>query len=351
MNQRGVNERPANGEGPKSMRCTVIAEIGQAHDGSLGTAHAYIDAAANAGADAVKFQTHIAAAESTPAEPWRVKFSLQDVTRYDYWRRMEFSAEQWAGLKDHAEQRGLTFISSPFSLEAAELLLRIGIDAWKVASGEMNNPLLFSVIRDSGLPVYMSTGMSSLAEVEDAVKYLRRRNSRITVMQCTSLYPCPAEKVGLNVIELYRQRFRCDVGLSDHSGCIYAGLAAATVGISALEVHITFSRESFGPDVPASLTTAELRQLIEGVRFIERMRSNPVEKDHVAKEMGEMRRTFRKSIVLRYSLEAGSRLRPEDMAVKKPGNGIPAEMLPGLIGRELKRPVSRDAFLSEEDLL
>src|SRR5439155_15771474 len=106
--------------------CFVVAEVAQAHDGSLGTAHAYIDAAARAGADAVKFQTHIAAAESTPGEPWRVKFSLQDASRYEYWKRMEFTEEQWVGLKTHADQRGLKFISSPFSMEAEDLLDRVG---------------------------------------------------------------------------------------------------------------------------------------------------------------------------------------------------------------------------------
>ena len=122
-----------------SLHTTIIAEVAQAHDGSLGMAHAYIDAIANAGADAVKFQTHIASAESTPGEPWRVKFSQQDATRYDYWKRMEFTEEQWQGLKKHADERGLKFLSSPFSVEAVELLTRVGVAAWKVASGEVSN--------------------------------------------------------------------------------------------------------------------------------------------------------------------------------------------------------------------
>ena len=120
-----------------SQACYIVAEMAQAHDGSLGTAHAYIDAIAKAGADAIKFQTHIAAAESTPSEPWRVKFSPQDATRYDYWKRMEFTEKQWHGLKKHADERGLKFLSSPFSVEAVELLTRVGVAAWKVASGEV----------------------------------------------------------------------------------------------------------------------------------------------------------------------------------------------------------------------
>ena len=123
----------------KGQPVFIIGEIAQAHDGSLGAAHAYIDAIANTGADAVKFQTHIAEAESSPRERWRVNFSYQDKTRFDYWKRMEFTLEQWKGLKKHAEEKGLIFLSSPFSSEAVEILERIGVSAWKVASGEVNN--------------------------------------------------------------------------------------------------------------------------------------------------------------------------------------------------------------------
>ncbi|MBI4236519.1 MAG: N-acetylneuraminate synthase family protein, partial [Chloroflexi bacterium] len=165
--------------------CVVIGEVAQTHDGSLGLAHAFIDAIASAGADAVKFQTHIAAAESTPSEPWRVKFSPQDETRYAYWRRMEFTEEQWRGLKRHAEERGLLFLSTPFSLEAVELLERVGVAAWKVGSGETGNiPMLQRMLR-SGTPVLLSTGMSPLAEVDAAVEQVKARDVPLAVLQCT----------------------------------------------------------------------------------------------------------------------------------------------------------------------
>jgi N,N'-diacetyllegionaminate synthase len=331
-------------------RCFVIAEVAQAHDGSLGTAHAHIDAAANAGADAVKFQTHIAAAESTPSEPWRIRFSPQDATRYDYWRRMEFTEEQWAGLRKHAVERNLIFMSSPFSAAAAELLRRIGIQAWKIASGEVNNPQLIASVADSGLPVYVSTGMSRLEEVQRAVETLRLRAIAFTLLQCTSLYPCPPEKIGLNLIAEYQRRFECPVGLSDHSGTIFAGLAAATLGIAALEVHIILCRESFGPDVASSVTTAEFRELVDGIRFIERMRANPVDKDMLADELDQTRRIFRKSIVTTCELKPGEPIRPEWLTLKKPGTGLSAERLPDLIGRSVRRAVPEGAFLAEQDL-
>ncbi|NUZ05242.1 N-acetylneuraminate synthase family protein [Schlegelella sp. ID0723] len=329
----------------------MVAEIAQAHDGSLGQAHAYIDCAAAAGADAVKFQTHIAAAESTPAEPWRVKFSRQDETRYAYWKRMEFTAEQWAGLKAHAEDKGLVFLSSPFSIEAVELLRRIGISAWKVASGELTNlPMLREIARDRR-PIMLSTGMSPLDEIEPAAALVRDAGAPLAVFQCTTRYPSPPETIGLNVLDELRQRFGCAVGLSDHSGTIFPALAASAAHrIEVLEIHLTMSREMFGPDVPASVTPPELRTICDGIRFIERMRAAPVDKSRVDPSVGAMRDIFFKSVVALRDLPAGSVLAREDLGVKKPGTGIPAAELDRVVGKVLRRAVERDVPLGADDI-
>lgn len=332
-------------------RVLIIGEVAQAHDGSLGMAHSYIDAIADAGADAVKFQTHIAAAESTPTEPWRVKFSHQDATRYDYWKRMEFTEEQWCGLRKHTNERGLKFLSSPFSIEAVELLTRVGVAAWKIASGEISNTPMFERIVATKLPVILSSGMSSISEIDTAVERVKAAKLPLTLLQCTSLYPCPAERIGLNLIPFFRERYACGVGLSDHSGTIYPGLAAATLGIDWLEVHVTLSREMFGPDVPVSLTTTELRRLVDGVRFIEKMNAHHLDKDALAVEMQPVRDLFTKSVVARFDLSAGSVLRQQDLTVKKPGTGIPASQLPSIIGRALRHAVREDQVLQESDLL
>ncbi len=329
--------------------CLIIGEVAQAHDGSLGTAHSYIDAIANAGADAVKFQTHIADAESTPDEPWRVKFSPQDDTRFEYWQRMEFTEQQWHGLKQHADERGLLFLSSPFSNEAVELLTRVGVAAWKVASGEVNNKGMFELMTAAGLPFILSTGMSPLTEIDNAVAWVKQKNLPLAVLQCTSAYPCPAEQVGLNLVSFFRERYGCPAGLSDHSGCIFPGLAAAAQGAEVLEVHVTFSRESFGPDVPASLTTGELRQLVEGVRFIERMNAHPVDKDDMASELDGLRGMFNKSIVARTDLPAGITVAEEHLAFKKPGRGIPAGRVGDILNRRLRHSVAANTMLSESD--
>jgi N,N'-diacetyllegionaminate synthase len=334
----------------QSGRCLIIAEVGLAHDGSLGLAHAFVDEAARGGADAVKFQTHIAAAESTPAEPFRVKFSRQDATRYEYWQRMEFSEEQWRGLADHAREKGLLFLSSPFSVEAVDLLARVGMPMWKIASGEVSNRPLLEAVAASGRPVLLSSGMSTLAELDIAVERVRRAGAPLGVLQCTTAYPCPPERIGLNMLAVLRERYGCFVGLSDHSGTIYPGIAAATLGGDILEVHITMSRGMFGPDVPASVTIEELRQLVDGVRFVERMRAHPIDKDAVAADMAPLRAIFTKSVVAREPVSAGTVLDARQLTVKKPGTGIPAERLPELVGRRLRRDLAADEMVREDDL-
>ncbi|MEN6572117.1 MAG: N-acetylneuraminate synthase family protein [Anaerolineaceae bacterium] len=327
----------------------IVGEVAQAHDGSLGTAHAFIDVIADAGADAVKFQTHIAKAESSPQEPFRVKFSFQDATRYDYWKRMEFTSEGWQGLADHARKRGLIFLSSPFSEEAVDLLDRIGMPAWKVASGEVNNPLLLERIAKTGKPVLLSSGMSSIAEIDEVVKAIQALNLPLMVLQCTSKYPSKPEDVGLNMLETFRERYQTPVGLSDHSGKIYPGLAAAALGVEMIEVHVTLSRQMFGPDVVASLTPGELAQLVEGVRFIEKTKANPMAKDENAASMKEMRALFGKSLVAARDLQGGEILQRRDVTVRKPGTGIPAADAFKYIGRKLIKNVNEDEFFSSGD--
>jgi N-acetylneuraminate synthase len=336
---------PRRGDG-----CLVIGEVAQAHDGSLGMAHAFIDALARAGADAVKFQTHIASAESTPAERWRTNFSHQDSSRYDYWKRMEFSESQWVGLRKHADEVGLMFLSSPFSPEAVALLTRVGVAAWKIASGEVGTTTMLEPMIETGWPMLLSTGMSGLCEIDDTVRTIQSRGVPLAVLQCTSSYPCPAEKIGLNMIPHFRERYRCAVGLSDHSGTIYPGLAAAVLGAEVVEVHVTLSREMFGPDAEASITTAELRQLVEGIRFIERALGHPVDKNQLALEAQPLRKLFMKSVVARTDLSTGTVLRPDDLQVKKPGDGIPAARVSELIGMTLVRDVKTDELIRESDV-
>src|ERR671916_636296 len=332
-------------------RVVVVGEVGQAHEGSLGMAHAFVDAIADAGADAVKFQTHIAAAESRTDEPWRVEFSYADDSRYEYWKRMEFTAQAWSGLRRHAEDRGLAFLSTPFSLEAVDLLRGVGVAAWKVASGEVANPQLLDAVAQDGAPVLLSSGMSGWVELDSAVARLRGAGAGpLVVLQCTSAYPLTPQRLGLNVLAQIRDRYSCATGLSDHSGTIFPALAAVALGGRVIEVHVTLSREMFGPDVAASVTSSELRLLVEGVRYVEAALAAPVDKDEVATELAPMRVLFGRSLVARRALPAGHVLAATDLTAKKPGGALPPARLQSLVGCRLRRALQPDEPVGDEDI-
>lgn len=331
------------------MSVQLIAEIAQAHEGSLGLAHSYIDALAETGVDSVKFQTHIASAESSEFEPFRVKFSYADATRYDYWKRMEFTPEQWAGLKQHCEDKGLEFISSPFSNAAVELLEKLGVKRYKIGSGEVNNHLMLGVIGQTGKPVLLSSGMSSLQELDAAVALLRPYGNPITLLQCTTAYPTSPQEWGLNVLALLKERYQLPIGFSDHSGDIYACLAALSLGAEVLEFHAVFDQRMFGPDATASLTMEQIKKLVCGVRQIEKALFTPVDKN-TNEQFQPLKQIFEKSLALNKDLPAGYMLSVSDLEAKKPkGYGIPADQFREVLGKPLKVSKKAWEFLNETD--
>jgi N,N'-diacetyllegionaminate synthase len=331
-------------------RPLLIAEVAQGHDGSLGFAHAFIDVVADAGFDAIKFQTHIAEAESTKDEPFRVPFSFEDATRFDYWRRMEFMPVQWQGLAEHAHKRSLLFLSSCFSLEAVEMMQKIGMPAWKVGSGEIHSDGLLDAMAATGKPILFSTGLSGFAAVERQVERLVAHGAPIALFQCTTRYPTSFEEVGLNAIDALHDRFGCPVGLSDHSGTIWPSVAAMARGAPLIEVHVALHRGQFGPDTPASLEPHELAQVVQGRNAIFAMLSSPVDKDKIEREAGNLRQIFGRSLALKRALPAGTVLRQEHLMMKKPGGGLQQEDLPQILGRRLRHELAPDRLLRLEDL-
>ena len=329
----------------------IVMEVAQAHDGSLGTAHAFIDLAADVGADAVKFQTHIASAESTKLEPFRVKFSRQDVSRYDYWKRMEFSTDQWVGLAGHAEEKGLVFLSSPFSIEAVDMLEKCHVPAWKVGSGEITNTLLLDRMIETGKPILLSTGMSSWGEIDVVVQRVQNAGIPLILYQCTSQYPCQPKDIGLSLINTMQERYKLPVGLSDHSGSPYFSIAAVALGAASVEVHMTLSEYAFGPDVLSSLDPCNLKRLVEGIRLVEKAMYCFVEKDAMAEHLSGMRSMFGRSVVARYDLKKNLLLSREHLTVKKPAGGIAPAEIDCLLGKRLIRDLPIDSVLSLEDVL
>lgn len=328
----------------------IIAEIGQAHEGSLGIAHSYIDALATTGVDAIKFQTHIAQAESSIHEPFRVRFSYEDDTRFQYWKRMEFTLEQWAGLKEHCEDKGLEFISSPFSNAAVELLEKLDVKRYKIGSGEVSNLLMLELIARTQKPVILSSGMSSYNELDKTVSFLKVRNVPLSILQCTTAYPTDPAEWGLNVIEEMKDRYQVPIGFSDHSGDIFACLAATSLGANLLEFHVVFDKQMFGPDARSSLTIQDTMRLVQGVRLISESLQSPIDKTENSR-FTELKTIFEKSLAINKDLKRGYQLKIDDLEAKKPkGYGIDAKLFNDILGKRLTADMKAGSFLNENDL-
>lgn len=323
----------------------VIAEVGNTHEGSEGLAQCIIRTVADCGADAVKFQTHIFDAESLPGAPNPPYFRGE--SRKAYFDRTGFGPEQWARLRRFAEQEcGLDFLSSPFSLEAVDLLEAAGVTGYKIASGEVSNLPLLLKVAGTGKKTYLSSGMSTFAELDAAVAALKGDGrADLTLLQCTSEYPCPPEAAGLNLLGELAARYRLPVGFSDHTLGLAVPLAAVCRGAVVLEKHFTLSKRMYGPDPPFSAEPDEFKRLVEAVRELDRALASQVDKDAKAASLGEMKRIFEKSVVAARSLPAGTVLAEVDLAYKKPGDGIPAARFRELLGKRLRVPVDADQQL------
>ena len=328
----------------------LIAEIGQAHEGSLGILHSYIDAVASTGVHAIKFQMHIAEAESSAYEPFRVKFSYEDTTRFDYWKRMEFTLEQWAEIKTHCDAVGLDFICSPFSNLAVDWLEKIGVTSYKIGSGEVNNLLLLEKIAKTKKPILLSSGMSSFSELDKTVSFLKERNVAFSILQCTTSYPTQPEQFGFNVIQELKERYQVKVGFSDHSAKIATNIAAVALGAEILEFHVVFSREMFGPDTKSSLTIDEVSKLVQDVSATYTAIQHPINKN-TNEQFSELKAIFEKSLAINKNLPKGHLITFDDLESKKPkGYGIDALKFQDIIGMKLKKDMKQWDFINENDL-
>lgn len=328
----------------------IIAEIGNTHEGSLGLAKCFIKAAAECGVDAVKMQTHIFEAESLSSAPNPPYF--KDETRKEYFERTAFTLDQWKELKRYSEEDlKINFFSSPFSLEAVDLLEEVGMDTYKIASGEVNNIPLLEKIAKTGKRVLLSSGMSSWAELDEAVETLQSNGCKeLIVLQCTSEYPCPPEQAGLNVLDELKTRYEnVTIGYSDHTMGVAVPLAAVIKGATVIEKHFTLSQKMYGSDAMNSTEPEEFKRLVDELRQIEVALSSKVDKDAKVKSLGNMKMTFEKSIVSAGSIEKFETILLKNLAFKKPGDGIPARDYKNLIGRKLKKQVEKDYKFKLED--
>ena len=325
----------------------VIAEVGSVHDGSFGNALKLIEVSKKCGADTVKFQMHIAEAETTKNAPSPSYFS--DESRYEYFSRTAFSEEKWFQIYNYCKAKSIKFLCSPFSIVAAERLHKMGCNEVKIASGEVSNLPLLEYVNKKFRKIYLSSGMSSLEEISSAVSILK--DSEICLMQCTSMYPCDTKNVGLNVIkEFYRLFPNLQIGFSDHFDGIEAGVAAVVTGAQVVEKHITFSREMYGSDASLALEPSHFAQYVSSIRNVNEMLSNPVNKVEVA-HFQNMKDIFEKSIYVSKTLAAGQIIEIEDLKFLKPGDGIKASEYKSVLGRVCKTEILEDTQLDWKNLI
>ncbi|MFT5111198.1 MAG: N,N'-diacetyllegionaminate synthase [Parasphingorhabdus sp.] len=324
----------------------VIAEIGSVHDGSLGNVLKLIEAAGEVGADAAKFQTHIAVEETIRDAPTPAYFSAED--RFSYFDRTGFSPREWQLIKQHCDDNAVEFMSSPFSEAAVDLLESLSMQHYKIPSGEVTNLPMLEKIAAISKPVILSSGMSNWVELDEAVNVFSRKNCPLTVLQCSSRYPCPSDAVGLNVMQEMARRYNCAVGLSDHTHSAAASIAAVTLGATVIEKHFTFSRLMYGSDAKHSMEPEEFRSMVGLIREVESMSANPVDKSDVSHYV-DMKFIFQKSLVASHDLEAGTTLQRCDIGVKKPGSGLAPKNLELVLGRKLKCSLRMDALLALND--
>lgn len=326
------------------MKTYIIAEIGNTHEGSVGLAKQFIRSAAECGVDAVKFQTHIFEAESLPNAPNPPYF--KDETRKQYFERTAFNLEQYIILKEFAEKEcGVDFFSSPFSIEAVDLLLSAGIKTFKIPSGEVSNIPLLEYLADKADWVILSSGMSSWDELDMAVAVLKGK-CKLTVLQCTSEYPCLPQNAGLNVMLEIKDRYQVPVGFSDHTLGVGVPVAAVVLGATLVEKHFTLSKLMYGSDAKNSTEPHEFKQLVQDIRAVELAISHKINKDEKVNSLKEMKTIFEKSIVSARDLKSGEVITFSDLAYKKPGNGIPASCFKDVIGKRINVDISKNEKLS-----
>ncbi|MEK7857824.1 MAG: N-acetylneuraminate synthase [Elusimicrobiota bacterium] len=330
----------------KQPRCFVIAEAGVNHNGDLRAARRLVDAARRAGADAVKFQTFKAeklATASAALAPYQKK-RLGGGAQLDMIRRLELSDGDHQRLFEHCAKAGILFLSTPFDEESADMLDRLGVDRFKLPSGELTNKALLRHVAGKGKPLILSTGMSTLAEVRRAVGWIfSRRRVPLTLLHCVTEYPAPADEVNLRAMDTLREAFGLPVGYSDHTLGVEIAVAAAARGAAVIEKHLTLDRRLPGPDQAASLEPEDFRAMVAAIRLVESALGDGVKR--MAPCERRNRAAARRSLVAARDLPRGHRLEAKDLLAKRPGTGIPPAEAARLLGRRLRRALRRDGLL------
>ena len=326
--------------------CFIIAEAGVNHNGSVELAKELIDAAKDAGADAVKFQTFKAEKVVTQkAEKAEYQKTAKEESQYDMIKKLELSEYDFMELADYAKKKGIIFLSSPFDKESADLLDEMNVPAYKIASGEITNFPLLKHIAKKKKPIILSTGMATLGEVEEALNVIRSEGvADVMLLHCVSNYPAKMEDVNLRIMGTLKQAFKIPVGFSDHTLGITVPIAAVALGACVIEKHFTLDRNLPGPDHKASLESDDLKEMVKAIRDLERALGDGVKKP--TKDEEEIKKVARRSIVAKVDIPEGTFITENMLDIKRPGIGIEPKYFDPVIGMRAKKDIKKSDIVT-----
>jgi N,N'-diacetyllegionaminate synthase len=326
----------------------IIAEAGINHNGDINLAKKLIDVAKEARVDAVKFQT-FRADELVSRKSLKAKHIEGEASFFEMVKRLELGREDFKKIAEYARRRDIIFLSTPLGEDSVDMLYDLGVPAYKIASGDITNIPLLKYIAQKKLPVILSTGMSTLGEIEEALDTIYSAgNEEVVLLHCVASYPTPLEEVNLRVMETLRQAFQVPVGFSDHTTSTIVPVAAVASGASVIEKHFTLDKNLAGPDHKASASPDELKLIVEGIREAEMVSGSPVKKPTKSEE--ETKAAFRRSIVAKVDIPKGTKITREMLATKRPGTGIPPKFIGLVMSRNAVKDISSDELINWEDV-
>jgi len=331
--------------------CFILAEAGVNHNGDVAMARELVRQAQRAGASCVKFQTFKAervVTASAPKAAYQLKVTDPAESQFAMLKKLELSDEAHRELIRLCRAEGIEFLSTPYSIEDAEMLHGLGVEGFKIASGQLVELPLLAAIARFGRPMILSTGMATMGEVEEAVGAIRAAgNDRFVVLQCTTNYPSRVADANLRAMVSMRERTRAVVGYSDHTEGIAACLAAVALGAAVIEKHFTLDRTLPGPDHRCSSSPEEFRALVQGIREVEAALGDGGKRPTEAEVVNTV--GMRRSIVARWAIPAGRRVTEADFAFKRPATGMAPKRLPELVQRTARKDIEADAQVWPED--
>ena len=333
----------------KSKRTLIVAEIALSHNGSLFQAKNLIKKCKEAGADYVKFQTHLAEHESSLDETFRPGFKFKEKNRYEYWKNRQFSLSQWKSIYAYSKKEKIEFLSSPFSVEAVRLLKKVGLKTWKISSGEFFSESVLEEVMKTNNTIILSTGMAKLSEIKKIIKKIKKNKNDLIVLQCTSKYPTKLNEVGLNIAQLLKNKFKVKNGISDHSGTIFPSLEAIRLKFDLIEVHVEEKNKLEGPDTKSSINFEELKILTKANNAYKLLKTR-LNKDKSVKSISKNKLLFTKSICTKVNVTKGQKITIKNICFKKPGFGIPERKINEILNFKFNKDIKKNKIVFWKDV-